>query len=115
MPHTGQVDAFQDQRQVTQTHLDSSRRSRSVLLHSPRRLRHFKGPTFQVLVPNYKPVSRKPKYLYTIATPIEEEKQVTRFYLLVQFVLYQPHKTLETSSHICRAGLGKDAERRCRR
>ncbi len=47
-PHTGQVDAFQDQRQIAQSHLDSGRRSRTILPHSPRCFRHFKGSAFQV-------------------------------------------------------------------
>src|SRR5208283_3505024 len=57
-PHTRQVDAFQDQRQIAHSHLDSGRRSRSVLTHSPRSLRYFKGSAFQSLVPNDEAVAQ---------------------------------------------------------
>ena len=48
-PHAGQVDAFQDQRQVAQSHFDSGGRSRTIRPHSPRWFRHFKGAKFEPL------------------------------------------------------------------
>src|SRR5271166_4917139 len=78
--HTCQINAFQDQRQIAQAHLDSGRRSRAVLLYRPRRLRYFKSSTFQSLVPNDEAVARKPQRLYAVTTSVEEEEQITRLY-----------------------------------
>ena len=59
-------------RQIAQSHLDTGRRSGTILLQGSRCLRHFKGSAFQSLVPNDQAIAREPKHLHAIATPIEE-------------------------------------------
>jgi len=71
-PHAGQVDAFQDQRQLAQPYLDSGWRGRAIVPHCPRRSWNLESPAFKSPVPDHKPIACEPQYFHAVTAAIEE-------------------------------------------
>ena len=100
-------------RQIAPSHLDSSRRRRTILLHNHRWFRHLERSTissrlYHVTRPspaNHSTFTRSPRRL-------KRGNRWPGFHLLAQFSFHHSDQALERLSHIGRAGLGKDPKGR---
>ena len=86
--YTGQFDAFEDQRQFAQPHLDARHTVGRV-----QRLGHFKGPKFKPLVKNHQPVAHEVQHLHAIAAAIKKQEQMATLDRLFQLLLDDAHQT----------------------
>ncbi len=98
-PHAGQFDPFEDQSQITDTHLDAARRRRRVgLLDVSPTARRLERSGFQLAVDDHQTVSGEIKNLHPVAAAIEEQEQVPRLDRLPKLRFDNSTKPVETFS-----------------
>jgi len=103
-PGAGQVDPFQHQRKLSDTHLQPMRIRRIS--------RQSKYPLFKTLVPKAKTTAVPKENLASISSLVEKHIQVAAERVLIQYRLSQHGQPVKAIPHVRALGRNKDADRR---